>query len=235
MTLTKHPRLLARVAGVFYLVIIVCALFAYLYVRGHVIVPGHLSLTAANFALHAQLYRLGFTAAVLVVVSNPPMGLIICELLRVVNARLARLALLFIVIATAIEAVNLLNYVTPLVIFTLPDVAAAFTPDQRQALAHVPLRLFGYMFEVSLSFFGVYCALVGYLIIRSGFLPAVLGAMMIAAGAAYWTDNLTDFLALPSVPYVGFVTLIAESALALWLLVMGVDEAKWRAQAEAAA
>ena len=48
MSFTKHPRLLARVAGVFYLIIITCALFAYLYVRGHVINPGNMAQTGTN-------------------------------------------------------------------------------------------------------------------------------------------------------------------------------------------
>jgi hypothetical protein len=234
-SLTKHPRRLARLAGVFYLLIIACALYAYLHVRGQVIVPGHMDLTAANVGAHAQLYRLGFTAAVVVVLCNPPMGLLICELLAVVDRRLARLALLFIVISTALEAVNLINYIAPLVVLTLPDSANAVPAGQRWMIAQIPLKLFGYLFDVSLAFFGSYCLIVGSLIVRSRFLPAVLGVAMLAAGAAYWIDDLSDFLAFRGVPYLGLVTLVAESALAAWLLVMGVNEQKWRAQAEASA
>src|SRR5438477_150036 len=126
MTFTEHPRLLARIAGVFYLIITACALFAYLYVRGQVIVPGDMARTAANILAHEQLYRTGFSAAVIVVICNPPLGLILYELLKVVNPRLA----------------------------------------------------------------------------------------------------------LP-IPYIQWVTLIAELSLALWLLVVGVNEAKWRARAQA--
>lgn len=234
MTLTEHPRLLARLAGVFYVTIILCALFAYLYVRGHVIVSSHMDQTASNFAAHQELYRLGFTAAVIVVICNPPMGFLLCELLKAVNPRVAMLALLFITVATAIEAVNLLNYISPLFTFTLSDYASAFSLVQREALAHGAIKLFGILFDVSLTFFGVYCVLVGVLILRSGFFPAFLGALMIAVGASYWIENASDFLALPSVPYLGLVTLIGESSLALWLLVMGVDETKWFARVHAA-
>src|SRR5437870_6414659 len=121
MTFTEHPRLLARIAGVFYLIITACALFAYLYVRGQVIVPGDMARTAANFLGHEQLYRTGFSAAVIVVICNPPMGLILYELLKVVNPRLALLALVFIIISTTIEGVNLFNYITPLFTLTLPE------------------------------------------------------------------------------------------------------------------
>ena len=229
MTLTKYPRLLARIAGAFYLIIIICAMFAYRYVRGEVIVAD-MAQTAANFHAHEQLYRWGFSAAVIVVICNLPMGFLLCELLKVVNSRLAQLALLFITAAAIIEAVNLLNYIEPLLIFTRPDYIDAFEPAQRQALAHGPLRMFSYAFDVSLSFFGVFCALIGVLIFRSKFFPSIIGLLMIVAGVTYWINNFQLFLALP-IPYVPWVTLVAESSLALWLLVVGVNEEKWRAQA----
>ena len=219
MTFTEHPRLLARIAGVFYLIITACALFAYLYVRGQVIVSGDMARTAANILAHEQLYRTGFSAAVIVVICNPPLGLILYELLKVVNPRLALLALVFIIISTTIEAVNLFNYITPLFTLTLPEYRGAFDPDELQALARGPIRLFGYAFSVSLTFFGVFCALNGYLILRSKFLPAVLGLLMIVAGVTYWINSFQLFLALP-IPYIQWVTLIAELSLALWLLVV---------------
>lgn len=179
MTFTEHPRLLARVAGAFYVTIIAFALFSYLYVHGQLIIPGDMAQTATNITTHEQLYRAGFTAAaVVVVICNLPLGLILFELLKVVNPRLARLALLFIVVAATIEAVNTFNYITPLFTLTLPEYTSAFRPEQLQALVRGTNRLFGYAFSVSLTFFGVFCALTGYLIFRSRFLPAVIGILM---------------------------------------------------------
>jgi hypothetical protein len=232
MTFTEHPRLLARLAGVFYVIITACALFAYLYVRGQVIVVDDLALTAANFRAHEQLYRAGFAAAVIVVVCNLPLGFILFELLKVVNPRVALLALIFICCAATIEAVNLSNYIEPLLTFSLPDYAGAFEPAARQALARGPIKMFGYVFSVDLTFFGVFCVLVGGLILRSRFLPAVLGLLMIVAGVTYWINSFRLFLAWP-IPYVPWVTLVAEASLALWLLVFGVDEEKWRARVRA--
>jgi hypothetical protein len=233
MTFTEHPRLLARIAGVFYVVIIAFALFAYLYVRGQLIDPANMAQTAINVVAHEQLYRLGFSAAVVVVICNLPLGWICFELFKVVNPRLALLALVFITAAATIEAVNLFNYITPLFTFTIPELSA-FDAGQRQALARAAIRLFGYGFSVSLAFFGVFCALIGYLILRSKFLPVILGLLMVAAGVTYCTENFLLFLALPDIPYIRWITLVAESSLALWLLIVGVNEGKWRAQSMAA-
>ncbi|HEY7642600.1 MAG TPA: DUF4386 domain-containing protein [Steroidobacteraceae bacterium] len=211
----KHPRLLARIAGAFYLVITACALFAYLYVRDQVIDVDDMARTAANLVAHEQLYRLGFAAAVIVVICNLPMGFILTELLEVVNERIARLALVFIVASATLEAVNLANYIEPLF-----------------AVSPVPIRMWSYAFSVSLTFFGVYCALIGVLVLRSGFLPRVLGVLLIACGATYWSNAFRLFLALP-IPYIQWVTLVGENALALWLLIVGLDEARWRERAAA--
>jgi hypothetical protein len=229
MTFTEHPRLLARVAGAFYLVITACALFAYLYVRSQVIIVEDMALTAANLRAHETLYRWGFAASVVVVICNLPMGFILFELLKVVNARIAGLSLLFVCVAATLEAVNLANYIDPLFTFSLPEYGA-FEPAARQALARGPIKMFSYVFSVDLVFFGVFCVLVGGLIVRSTFLPAVLGVGMIIAGATYWINSFRLFLAWP-IPYIPWVTLVAELVLAVWLLVVGVDEAKWRTRA----
>jgi len=234
MSFTEHPRLLARIAGVFYLIIIAFALFAYLYVRGRVIDPGDMAQTATNLLRHEQLYRLGFSAAVVVVISNLPLGWILFELLKVVNPRLALLALLFITVAATIEAVNLFNYLVPLFTFSLSKYRSAFQANELQALARGPIRMFDYLFSVSLTFFGVFCALIGFLIFRSKFLPPILGLLMMGAGVTYWINSFRLFLALP-IPYLPWVTLVVELSLALWLALVGINEEKWRAHVAATA
>ena len=236
MNFTEHPRLLARVAGAFYLIITASALFAYMYVRGQVIIPGDMAQTATNIVAHEQFYRIGFSAALVTVLCNPPMGVILYELLKVVNPRVALLALVFITISTTIEAVNLFNYISPLFTFTLPEYRAAFNPAELQALARGTNRLWGYAFSVSLAFFGAFCVLIGYLLFRSKFFPRVLGVLMVIAGAYYLTNySFINFLGLPEIPYIGLLrpTLVAEVVLALWLTVVGVNETKWRARVHA--
>src|SRR5207247_186207 len=153
-----------------------------------------------------------------------------CEVLQRVHPPLALLALLFITGSATLEAVNIFNYITPLFTFTMPEYRSAFQPNELQALARGPMRMFDYLFSVSLTFFGVFCALIGYLIVRSKVLPAMFGLLTMVAGVTYWINSFRLFLALP-IPYLPWVTLIAELSLALWLFVVGVNEAKWRSQA----
>jgi len=93
-----------------------------------------------------------------------------------------------------------------------------------------PLRLEGVN---SLVFFGFYCLLIGYLILRSTFLPRFLGALMVFAGFG-WLTFLSPSLSQLLYPYNLAPGIFSEGVLTLWLLVKGVDAQKWEEQASAA-
>jgi len=79
---------------------------------------------------------------------------------------------------------------------------------------------------IFMTFFGFYCVLIGYLIIRSTFLPRILGALMAFAGLGYLTflwPPLGKFLN----PYNMIPGAIGEWSLMIWLLVKGVDQQRW--------
>jgi hypothetical protein len=81
-----------------------------------------------------------------------------------------------------------------------------------------------------LWFFGPYCLLIGALIIRSTFLPKLIGWLMVAAGLG-WLAILSPPIARYSSLYIEFIGIVAEASLTLWLLVKGVDEGRWKQQA----
>ena len=93
------------------------------------------------------------------------------------------------------------------------------------------LRLFQ-LIPASISpllFFGPYCLLIGYLILRSMFLPHVLGAAMVLAGFA-WLIFILPPAAHYLSRYIEVVGFVAELSLCLWLLIFGVNEQRWMAQ-----
>ncbi len=76
-------------------------------------------------------------------------------------------------------------------------------------------------------FFGPYCALIGYLILKSTFLPRFLGVLMVSAGLG-WLIFLLPSLANYLANAIEALGILAEAALMLWLLVRGVNEQRWR-------
>lgn len=91
---------------------------------------------------------------------------------------------------------------------------------------------------VAFIFFGLHCLLVGYLIIRSTFLPRAVGALMVFGGLGWLTFSLTTLLSPPLArsfsPYVLFPGILGEATLTFWLLVKGVNVQRWNEQAGAA-
>jgi hypothetical protein len=84
----------------------------------------------------------------------------------------------------------------------------------------------------SLLFFGPYCLLIGYLILRSSFLPRILGLLMALAGLG-WLAFLFPTVAHSLTLSIEIFGIVAEASLMLWLLVMGVDFQRWMEQAGA--
>jgi len=80
-----------------------------------------------------------------------------------------------------------------------------------------------------LVFFGCYCSLVGYLILRSIFLPKFLGVLLIFAALGWFTFVKPSF-ALSLAPYVFLPGIIGEGMLTLWLVLFGVNEQRWKDQ-----
>lgn len=220
------PQVAARVAGLLYLAIIAGGLFAEAFVRGALVVPGDPASTAANILEQESLYRFGFAVHLAYLVCAVAVSVILYDMLRRVGPGLALLALCLNLVGIAVEASSLLHLVAPLRILGDPALAA-LPPAQLQAMAYVPARLFASGFGLGLVFFGGFCIAVGTLIARSRFLPRLLGLLMVLAGVCYIVNSFAGFLS-PALgarlfPWILLPCLVAELALALWLLIKGVD------------
>src|SRR5579863_5930255 len=228
-----RPRLLARVAGVFYLLTTLGAVFADAVVRGGVVVSNDPSKTAQNILVSEPLYRYGFGADLAADIAYVIVTVLLFDLLRPVNRTLNLVAAFLSLAGCSVGAVSAIFHLAPLLILK-GTYLTAFTPPQLQALALLSLKLHSQAYNVSLVFFGCYCLVVGFLIFRSTFWPKAIGALIAVAGVSLLVDSATSFLApelyaaLPNA--IGYVDLAGEAALMLWLLVVGVDELKWQAK-----
>jgi uncharacterized protein len=225
----------ARIAGLLYLLVIAGGLFAEVFVRGSLIVPGDAAATAQEIAAHESLWRWGLAVNLLYLLAAAAINVLLYGLFKPVQATLARLALALAVADVAIEAMNLLLLYVPLEIANEGGALATLSAEQRQALAYLSVRLFAAGFAISLTFFAGFCVLIGVLIVRSWLLPRVIGVLMIAAGVCYLANSLV-FINAPTlsdllVPWILLPCLVGELSLASWLAVKGVKvaapEARW--------
>lgn len=229
------PLVLARIVGIVSLIGIVTGAFDIGYVRSALIVPGDAVATMHNIATHETLFRLGFTAHVVLLLCNVPNEVISFILFRRVNVVVAAVAMGCGLVGTAIEGLDMLNAYVPLKLAAEGGVMAVFTPGQLQALSYLSLQLQDTGLLISFAFYGLDEMLAGYLIYRSGFLPRILGVLLSLSGLCYFADAFTGFVApaLQSrlLPYLLFPCLPGEGSLALWLAIMGLNVNRWRAWA----
>jgi hypothetical protein len=74
----------------------------------------------------------------------------------------------------------------------------------------------------------------GYLILRSGYWPKVLGILFLIAGLGYLIDSFALLLFAgyeTTPPYIALAIAVGELAFPLWLLIKGIDVAKWKERA----
>jgi Domain of unknown function (DUF4386) len=231
------PRQLARIAGALYLVNILAGAFAIGFVN-NTLFTTNLTTTAHNIQAHELLYRSGLAAHIVVTVTNVPLALIFYELFKVVNRRLALLDAFLVLVATTIEAASIVNQFTSVTILDSTQYANALQAGQLHALASLPGPLSSGSYDVYTVFFGLDILCLAYLVIRSGFLPRTLGILLAIDGLAYLTYSFADVLA-PGfagqlVPLIQLPAPVAEGALSLWLLVIGLNTEQWRNTANAA-
>lgn len=219
-------------AGALYLVIIICGAFAEAFVRQRLTVPGDATATAANILAQEQLYRLGFVADLVPLLCNMLLAVLFYDLFRIVSTRVAALVVLFALAGTAIQASVLVYHLAPLILLQgVPS--GMLAQSQLEALAYAALRLQTNGYNIALAFFGCYGLCLGYLILKASFLPRIIGVFMAIAGLCYVVNSFLSFVA-PNLSSILLLlpVLLGEGGLTLWLLVVGVDSAKWESQAE---
>jgi hypothetical protein len=228
------PKIKARLAGLLYVICIASGFCAEFFVRDKLVDYGDAARTAANLLASPSLYRWGFLADLLSFMTGILVAIIFYDLLRVVSRPIARVALAFALVSNAVSLAASIFCYAPLHILGGATYLQAFRQEQLQSLALLSIRLYQFSFSVNLGLFSLDCFATAYLIYASKFLPRALGVLLGIGGVCYLFNSVVYFTppgALPDFfPFSYLPSLVAEVSLALWLLFLGVDPAKWRAQ-----
>ncbi len=231
-TIETSPQLYARTGGLLYLLIIVFGGFAEGYVMNSLVVGGDAATTAHNILAAPGLWNLSVAGNLLVPVLAAVQAWIFYLLLRPVNRQLVLLSVFLMLVSLSVESVSKLFLLAVMPILTGGHHPGAFEPLQAQALVHLSLVMHDIAFNIALIFFGLGCLVDGYLIIKSGYLPKLIGLLMQVAGLSYlvacFAALLAPALADVITPAILVPPLIGESSFCLWLLIKGVNVAKWR-------
>ena len=229
------PRVIARVAGLLWLLVIALGTFAEKFVRGDMIVSGDAAATGANILASEQLFRLGFLADLAGVGAYIGATFLVYVLTKPVSRNVSLFSALLGLAGSVVMIVNLTNMMEALYYVKGGDYLAAVTVEQRQSLAYMSIKVHALGYNIAMAVFAGQVLLLGWLVMRSTFLPRFLGWLFVIEGIFGWLRCVGVFLfpAFPAALNSGLLMpgLAAEGGMALWLLVMGVNEARWREQA----
>jgi len=224
---TKEIRKIARIAGILYLAVAFLAPLGDMVFRADLIVPGDVAATASNIMAYEWQYRLGFVSDLITQTVQVFLVLFLFKLLKPVNKNVALLMLVLGLVAVPISMLNELNTIAPLLLLSGADYLTAFTADQLQALVplFLDLRLQGV--SILYIFWGLWLFPMGYLIFKSGYIPKILGVLMIIAGLGYLIEFVLFFLFPQLDASIKMFTFWGEILFPLWLLIKGVNVEQW--------
>jgi hypothetical protein len=219
----------ARIAGLLYLIYIVVHVFADVIGRSRIIVYGDAVTTAQNILASAGQFRAGFVLDLVAAVLFLLAAWALYKLLKPVNETMALLFLLLNLGGVAIQAASDLFLPASNMLLSGAEYAKTFQADQLPALAMTFLVLYKNGFMIAQIFYGAWLFPLGYTVFKSGFLPKILGAVLMVHCCTWLMTSLQFFLfpGFTAITYVSYpLGFLAEFGLSLWLLVMGVKAQK---------
>jgi hypothetical protein len=215
----------ARFAGLLYLAMTLTAPIGLMFVPDTLIVSGNATLTAEHLRTSETLFRIGIASELFHQALAVFIVLALFRLFRPVSEALAwQMVILGALVSVPIMFVNVLNEIAALILVSSAAFLTVFDRAQLDALALLFLRLHDHGIDIASIFWGLWLFPFGLLVIRSGFIPRILGVLLMIAGVAYLGESFLLVLA-PKLGHVAgryaiFLEL-CELPIVFWLLIWG--------------
>ena len=181
----------ARTTGLLYLGLAITGLLSYMLVRNQLFVADDPEATLANLTQHESLARLGIVMEMGVVITQALVALWFYRLFNRVNA----------FAAGSIAAFGLVNAVAILVSSALLATALDVSQDASltvsggaAATAQLLYVVSGHLWIIGGIFFGLWLIPMGWLARRSGWMPSLLGWILMIGGVGYVANALLSYL-----------------------------------------
>ncbi len=220
----------ARLAGLLYLIPWVLLVPANLFCMS-LIEPDDAATTANNILASESLFRLTVVNDLIVQAVFVVLVFLLYKLLKPVNKNHALLMLILFLVSVPITMLNELNQFAALLLLKGGDSLSIFGTDQLQALLPLFRDLHEHGMMIAYLFWGLWLLPLGYLVYKSGFIPKILGVLVMVGCFGYLIDFLTFFLFPNFATTINLYTGYGELFLCLWLLFKGVNVERWENRA----
>ena len=177
--------------------------------------------TANNIATNELLFRIAICSYLIVAILDVVVAWALYTLLKPVNKSFSLLAAWFRVVYATILGVSLYNLFSALHLVSGTDYLTVFATDQLHAQVMVFLDGFSQGWDIGTIFFGLHLSVLGYLVFKSGYIPRILGMLLIITSLGYLIDTFGKFLSPNYSLTIAMFTFIGEVIFMFWLLFRG--------------
>ena len=230
----NDERRQARLAGLLYFLVALIAPYGLMVVPARLLVPGDAHETALRLAANPGVLHLGMATELVHQAIEVFMVLVLYQLFKPVQRMLARQMLVLGLIPIPMVFLNVLAEVAAGLFADGPAWLHAFDRAQLDALALLAMQLHAHGLQLAAFFWGLWLLPLGLVMLRSGFIPTVIGWCAIAASAGYALAAGADILA-PGLQAVvatpAFLLQVCEPVMILWLLLAGATRGRAPAHA----
>jgi hypothetical protein len=196
------------------------AFFGLIYVPSVLLVRGDAVATSRNIMASEWLFRSGTLSALMTQIIFVFQVLALYRLLQTVNKDRAVVMVVLALLGIPMAFLNEVNQLAALRLLSGAD-AGAFTSVQLQAQAMLFLDMRESGILVTQVFWGLWLLPLGFLVLKSGFLPKLLGILLVIAGVGHLIDVATQLM-FPGFATISQFTFVGELLFPLWLVIKGV-------------
>lgn len=219
-TMIKTQRKMALIAGFSLVAMAIIAGFAYGYAFQIIYVAGDATATLLNLNNSKLLLRLVIFSFVVILILDVLIGWALYFFFKQVNEPLSLLCAWLRLIGAAFLGVALLNLSGVLQLLN--------NTPQYEAFIMNSLRTFLDVWSLGLIVFAFHLFLLGYLILKSGYIPKFIGIITLFAALCYLITNMAHLLLSNYEQYKATVDLVlslpmalGELGIAFWLMLKG--------------
>jgi hypothetical protein len=185
------------------------------------VIPGHIDQTVHNIAAHPASFVAIILCYLVTFMEDIVLAWALYVLLAPVNRALSLLAAWFRLVYAGVALVGLTNLVAAYRMVTTPEYLTLFGAGPLQAQVYLLLHTFRYDWSYSLIVFSIHLVLLGILIFRSGYIPKIIGILLIIDGLGWLIDSLQPYLYPNAQLGFLFITFFGELIFMAWLLIAG--------------
>ncbi|MCJ8314270.1 MAG: DUF4386 domain-containing protein [Saccharospirillaceae bacterium] len=215
---TYQNKHLARLAGFLYLLMIPLGVFGIMYMPSNVLVAQDASLTFSNLIEHETMLRISVLSAFLIQIIQIFLVIILYQLWKQHSQALASFMVLFTIAAVPIAMFNELSIISALFLAHSPDIQQSLTSVQLESAIYFLLNIHEQGIMIVHIFWGLWLIPMGLLTYKSGYLPKIIGFLLVIGGFGYCLDTLTFFITASSDYMIAQYTFIGEVLLPITLL-----------------